>query len=161
MKHSQEFSEFECPIDKLGVWAEGIIASRPRDFEIGENYLRRWWVVPRNFYANVYLHEMTGNDDDRAMHDHPWANTSLVIKGGYLEHTPEGVFERREGDVVERAATALHRLELLPGVERTLSLFLTGPKVREWGFQTAQGWVHYKDFIEIHGERSYARRLAA
>ncbi len=151
------YSEFECDIDALGRWAEGIIASRPRDFEIGTNYLRRWWVVPRNYYANVYLHEIVGNDDDRAMHDHPWENTSVIIKGGFIEHQPEGIFERHVGDTVHRQAVQLHRLELLPGVERTLSLFFTGPKVREWGFQTADGWVHYRDFVEIHGERSYAK----
>lgn len=150
-------SEFSVDIAGMQRWAEGIIASRPRDFEIGENYLRRWWVVPRNYFANVYLHEMLGPDDDRAMHDHPWDNTSVVISGGYLEHTPDGVFERREGDVVHRPATALHRLELLPGVDRTISLFITGPKVRDWGFQTEAGWVHYKDFVEIHGERSFKR----
>ena len=80
------------------------------------------------------------------MHDHPWANVSVIIRGGYIEHTPEGVFERHEGDVIERAATALHRLELLPGISRTISLFSTGPKVREWGFACPQGWVHWKDF---------------
>lgn len=149
--------EFNCDIDAMGRWAEGIIASRPRDFEIGVNYLRRWWVVPRNYFSNVYLHEVVGDDDDRAMHDHPWDNTSVIIKGGYIEHTPEGVFERRAGDTVFRPAASLHRLEMLPGVDRTLSLFFTGPKVREWGFQTPEGWVHYKEFVEIHGERSYTK----
>jgi quercetin dioxygenase-like cupin family protein len=160
MSKNSGYSEFTCEMPQLRQWAEGIMVSRPRDFEIGHNYLKRWWVVPRNQFANVYLHEVTGPDDDRAMHDHPWMNTSVIISGGYIEHTPEGVFERHEGDVITRPAEALHRLELLPGVERTISLFFTGPRVREWGFMTDHGWVHYKEFIEIHGERSYVKEHA-
>lgn len=133
-------------LEDMQAWADAIMASRAEDFEIGENYIRRWWIVPRNSFSNLYLHEMSGPDDDRAMHDHPWANVSVIIRGGYIEHTPAGVFERHEGDVIERAATALHRLELLPGISRTISLFSTGPKVREWGFACRQGWVHWKDF---------------
>ena len=133
----------------MQAWADAVMASRPEDFEIGENYIRRWWIVPRNSFANLYLHEMTGPDDDRAMHDHPWSNVSVILRGGYVEHTPDGVFERHEGDVVERAAGALHRLELLPGVSRTISLFSTGPKIREWGFACPQGWVHWEDFCAL------------
>jgi hypothetical protein len=36
-------------------------------------------------------------------------------------------------------------LEILPG-ERAVSLFMTGPKVREWGFACPKGWVHWRDF---------------
>ena len=154
-------SEFNCELPEMQMWADGLMVSRPRDFEIGVNYLRRWWVIPRNPFSNVYLHEMLGPDDDRAMHDHPWLNTSVVIRGGYLEHTPEGVFERTEGQVIHREPTQLHRLELLPGVERTVSLFVTGPKVRKWGFQTADGWVPYDEFVEIFGDRSWPKEQAA
>jgi len=118
---------------------------RAPDFVIGDDYLRRWWVVPRNEFCSVYLHEILHSDDDRALHDHPWANTSFIISGGYIEHTPEGSFERKAGDVVERSGESLHRLEVRPG-ESAITLFLTGPRVREWGFQCPKGWVHWKDF---------------
>ena len=122
------------------------MASRPPDFVIGDNYLRRWWVIPRNPFCNVYLHDIRKSDDDRALHDHPWSNISVLLMGQYFEHTPEGILRRYQGDVVERPADALHRLEVLPG-ERTVSLFITGPKVREWGFACGQGWVHWRDFV--------------
>ncbi|CAN0516096.1 unnamed protein product, partial [Scytosiphon promiscuus] len=34
------------------------------------------------------------------------------------------------------------------------SLFITGPKYREWGFRTAGGWMHWKEFtgFESRGE---------
>lgn len=133
-------------IADLQAWASGIMEREP-DFIIGANYIRRWWVIPRNAFCNVYLHDILHSDDDRAMHDHPWANTSLLIAGSYIEHTPEGTFTRTAGQVIERAADALHRLEVIPG-QRAISLFMTGPTVREWGFACPKGWVPWRDFVD-------------
>lgn len=134
----------------MEAWARGLMASRPPDYDIGPGYLRRWWVVPRNAWCNVYLHDFGRSDDDRALHDHPWVNTSFVIAGRYIEHTPEGSFVREAGAVVNREATALHRVELFPGT-RALTLFMTGPMVREWGFACPQGWVHWEKFTDPTG----------
>ena len=130
--------------------AEKIMASRPPDFVIGPHrnppYIRRWWVIPRNRWFNIYLHEVQQDDDDRALHDHPWVNMSYVVEGGYNEVTPKGVFPLHVGGVRFRRPTALHRLKLI-GHKRTVTFFITGPKVREWGFQTPQGWIWWKDFV--------------
>ncbi len=134
-------------IAEMQKWAAGLMASRKPDFIIGDDYLRRWWVVPRNPFCSVYLHEILHSDDDRALHDHPWDNTSVVLDGGYIEHTPEGVFERGAGDVVSRSATSLHRLEVSEG-GRAVTLFLTGPRVREWGFECPQGWRVWTEFVD-------------
>lgn len=133
-------------LGEMQAWAAGVMERAP-DFVIGDDYLRRWWLVPRNEQCNVYLHEIRRSDDDRALHDHPWANSSYVIAGCYLEHTPEGAFLRTAGQVVTRTAETLHRLELLPG-KRAVSLFITGPKVREWGFACPQGWRHWRIFTD-------------
>lgn len=132
----------------MAAWARRTMQSRFADVTIGPSsnpYLRRWWLVPRNEFANVYLHEILRSDDDRAMHDHPWGNMSFILEGGYREHTPDGVFIRRAGYVGYREATDRHRLEVLPG-ERALTLFYTGPKVRDWGFWCPQGFVPWQDF---------------
>lgn len=137
-------------LPEMQAWAESLMASRKFDFAIGgeaDPYILRWWVLPRNPWLNQYLHDIRRSDDDRALHDHPWPNTSLLIFGSYIEHTPEGSFVRKAGDVIHRPATAQHRLEVIPG-ERAISLFATGPKVREWGFACPQGWVHWKDFSD-------------
>lgn len=135
-------------IEGLKLWAADVMRRGP-DFVIGDNYLRRWWVVPRNPFMNVYLHEILKSDDDRAPHDHPWANTSLLIEGSYLEVTPVGTYERVAGDVVTRKATDSHRLEIPQG-GRAVSLFVTGPKIREWGFHCPQGWRPWQDFSAPH-----------
>jgi hypothetical protein len=134
-------------LSDMQAWAADQMRRAP-DFVIGEPdapYMRRWWIVPRNEQQNVYLHEILRDDDDRALHDHPWANTSYLLIGSYREITPEGVFIRKAGDVVTRPAEALHRLEMIGG-EPCVSLFFTGPKVREWGFDCPKGWVHWRDF---------------
>jgi hypothetical protein len=133
---------------------------RPPDFVIGspENpYLLRWWIIPRNRWFNIYLHQIRRSDDDRALHDHPWWNISIVLKGGYEEVTPcflEGCKGtdtrwRGPGSVIFRRATAAHRL-VIPardGAQRFCwSLFITGRRVREWGFHCPHGWRDWRVF---------------
>lgn len=129
------FVDNYATLAEMQEWADSVMTSRPPDFTIGGDYMQRWFVIPRNDGPNVYLHRTLRSDDDRALHDHPWDNTSYVLQGGYREITPEhpeGVI-RRPGDIVVRQATSRHRLVLIPG-QVNVSLFVTGPKVRDWGF---------------------------
>lgn len=142
-------------LQDMQQWARWYMTSRVPDFVIGKagqvpDYLHRWWVVPRNPFMNVYLHRVMRSDDDRALHDHPWDNTSLIINGSYLEITPDGEFQRNPGDIVTRPASALHRL-VVPDGEECISLFLTGPKIRTWGFQCPNGWKPWRDFEHDNG----------
>lgn len=133
--------------EQMRAWALVLMASRDPDFIIGDNYLRRWWIIPRNEQCNVYLHEILVSDDDRALHDHPWQNTSMVLDGAYIEHTPQGSFLRETGSIVTRQATDAHRLEIPPG-GRAVSLFITGPKIRDWGFHCPKGWRIWTEFVD-------------
>ena len=129
------FAHEYATIEDLSRWADSVMSSRPADFVIGGDYLERWYVVPRSGFCNVYLHRFRRGDDDRALHDHPWDNTSVVISGRYVEVTPEGEFLREAGAVISRPATARHRVVLLPDDNwPVVTLFFTGPKVRDWGF---------------------------
>jgi len=132
------------------IWPRFLTFPRPADFVIGphENpYLLRWWIIPRNRWLNIYLHEFRTSDDDRALHDHPWINLSCVLKGKYLEWMPDGEWRIcRPFRPVVRHADALHRVELIDG-KHVWSLFITGPVVREWGFACPKGWKHWKDFV--------------
>jgi hypothetical protein len=133
-----------------------IMAARKPDFIIGtkeDPYLIRWWVIPRNKLFNIYLHEIVRDDDDRALHDHPWVNLSYLLEGSYTEVTiaAGGINHRavlRAGDWRFRRSTAAHRLEL-DHSSRVLSLFITGPRIREWGFHCHKGWRHFKEFVAI------------
>lgn len=154
------------------------ITRRPPDVIIGgadAPYLRRWHVLPRNRIFNLYLHHFLRDDDDRALHDHPWAWCSLVLAGGYYEHTiaAGGIHRRRwrpAGSVRISGPRRAHRIELhkhwvtRPGTVRDgadvsqitqhqtvtcFTLFATGPTVRNWGFHCPQrGWVPWQDFTD-------------
>lgn len=135
-------------------WLVTHVASRRvPDFVVGEPanpYLRRWWLIPRNRCFNVYLHEFLRSDDDRALHDHPWAWLSVLLTGSYEEHTiaAGGVRHRRTyrcGSVRVHGARFAHRLDVQA---RCWTLFLTGPKVRTWGFHCPHGWVPWRKFTD-------------
>lgn len=130
------------------------ITRRPPNFVIGGHerpYMRRWFVIPRNRWFNIYLHEFLRSDDDRALHDHPWVNCSFLLRGCYVEHTISagGIHHRRVltagGARVRLSGKQAHRIELHAGPCWTL--FITGPRYREWGFHCEQaGWVHWERF---------------
>jgi hypothetical protein len=140
---------------RLDRWARERVHGRDPDFVIGgldDPYMLRWWVLPRNRWFNIYLHRILRSDDDRALHDHPWPNASIVVRGRYVEHTIQagGVHHmtlRGAGDVVGRGPRAAHRLEVLPG-DPAMTIFVTGPILRHWGFHCPEaGWRHWKDFV--------------
>lgn len=152
--------------------------SRPPDFFIGPKehpYMHRWWVVPRNPWLNIYLHKVLRSDDDRALHDHPWWNVSVVLRTGYFEVVPfvseirgsisaDLPYQQRRlwrgpGSVVFRRAEQPHRLEI-PGAlsPPTWTLFITGPRCREWGFHCPKGWRHWREYVlEVPGGNEIGR----
>lgn len=156
----------------------------------GGAYLQRWYITPwrhwqtrmrnraqrvptraRRFAAwaagllpNLYLHQFLRDDDDRALHDHPSWAASLILDGGYIEHTIDagGIHRRRRylAGALRLLPTAhAHRIELPKercwiagrGIVRASipcwTLFLMGPTVRAWGFHCPQrGWVPWQEF---------------
>lgn len=168
-----------------------VATKRKPDFIVGgiENpYLYRWYLTPWSRYdrrkppawaeitkrllPNVYLHQFLRSDDDRALHDHPWFNHSLILQGSYIEETIhaggiKGRIRRNAGDWKVRSPWASHRVELLKfngedAVRYGISgkeipcwtLFSTSPRVREWGFHCPdQGWVIWTKFTSTddHG----------
>lgn len=142
---------------------------RPPDLVIAPaghgEYLFRWHVVPRNREANVYFHIQTASDPERPLHDHPWDSTSVILAGGYDEiinempmvsKVHERTMQRMPGDVIHRPAQWAHRLILPTAVPYSMSLFSTGPKVRDWGFWTQEGFVPYNDMtVETDGKSQW------
>lgn len=146
--------------------------AREPDFIVGgkdDPYMLRWWIIPRNPLFNIYLHKFMRDDEDRALHDHPWVSLSLVIKGAYIEHLSGG--RKRfcgQWSLIPRWAKHRHRIELLKdyyfkgrtgssAIEpKTMyatkgrpawTIFITGPVVRRWGFW-CEGWrfVPWREF---------------
>ncbi|WP_428485976.1 hypothetical protein [Rhodopila sp.] len=131
------------------------VLARPPDVMIGgpdTPYLRRWWIIPRNRWCNLYLHHFLRSDDDRALHDHPWASLSILLRGRYREHLVTGpgkltVRLRRPFRPILRRAVTAHRVALIDD-QPVWTLFITGPRRREWGFLCPNGWRHWKAFTD-------------
>lgn len=127
---------------------------RPPDFIIGEKenpYLLRWWVIPRNRWFNIYLHKFLRDDDDRALHSHPWPFASFMLRGSYIEMLPgDRAILRRAGSIAFRRASHQHRVELLRIKDGKRipcwTLVVTGPRVQTWGFFCPKGFVPWYEF---------------
>lgn len=133
------------------------IYKRPPDFVVGgteNSYMLRWWLIPRNKFFNIYVHMFLRDDDDRALHDHPWASLSLLCRGTLLEvYQDEAKLEHSKhitvGEWTYRSATHAHRIVVPVQNYTPVTIFITGPRIREWGFHCKQGWKHWKDFCGI------------
>ena len=146
-------------------WFIRLLSGRPH-IEIGgylegdrvaDVYLRRWYLIPRNRVLNIYLHQFLRDDDDRALHDHPWDSLSILVRGQYEECVDvwPGALAR-EGRmpiwkqfsapaVIRRSAEHSHRIQLIDG-KPAWTLLITGPKRRKWGFWCPKGFVPWDAF---------------
>jgi len=134
------------------------------DRQTGEDYLHRYYLFLKDrkyFPFNVTLHKIVRSDDP-IMHDHPWPYLTIVLKGGYWEHTPvfndegkmfaEFSVWRGPGSIIKRGASEFHWLELDEEVGPATTLFFMGKQQREWGFlvQAKKGmhrWVKWTDYL--------------
>lgn len=91
----------------------------------------------------IYLHQLCRSDIERHFHDHPWAFVSIILRGGYTEHTPQGSTAYGAGSVLVRPARWQHKLQM---DDVTWTLVIRFPKVRRWGFITERGWVHWDQY---------------
>ena len=121
-----------------------------------------------NRLFNLFLHNILLSDEE-VYHDHPWWYIALILKGGYYEHTPNGVFWRGPGSIRFAKANSLHYVKLpqdepwfgvpnlrRPNKDETWTLFFHGPRQRKWGFidPISKSWVDWETWIK-------ARRASA
>lgn len=131
------------------------IKNRPPDFTVGKAYLKRWWILPRNKFLNIYYHNFKMSDDPRWLHDHEYINLSFLLEGEYLEHLESGIHHRKTGNFIIRLPSTLHRIELLQKngkPQETWTLFITAPRVRKWGFMVNNQWLDHETFLKLYGE---------
>lgn len=129
-----------------------------------EVYMERYFLF-KSRLLSVYLHHFLRSDTDRALHDHPWDFLTIILSGGYWEHTPHPsnpwpVTRRRwhgPGSILFRRATHRHYVEL-PKVGSwasfapilrpeipAITLCVVGVKWREWGFILPEGWTAFRE----------------
>jgi len=124
-----------------------------------EPYLERYYVFLKDrtwFPFNVFVHKFLKSDPDD-VHDHPWPYATLILKGGYYEWIPQfntdGIKSceirlwRGPGHFRICKPNSYHRIELKEGVT-AWTLFMPGPKKREWGFLVDNKWIPNDDYLK-------------
>jgi len=132
------------------------------DRRTGADYMHRYYLFLKDrqkFPFNFVLHKIVKSDDP-IFHDHPWGYLTIILCGGYWEHTP--VFDkdgaivsetrkwRGPGSIIKRSANDYHWLELDNGKPVT-TLFFMGNQEREWGFliedMSKYKWVTHNEYL--------------
>jgi hypothetical protein len=127
------------------------------DRQSNEDYMHRYYLLFKdrvNFPVNLLLHKIVRSDDP-VYHDHPWSYTTIVLKGGYWEHTPEffqgkvvadRIVWRGPGSVISREAREFHWLELDDN-QPAVTLFIPKKRKRDWGFLVNNEWVIHTEYL--------------
>lgn len=142
----------------LAIWLAWVDANRLEIRQGGELYLTRWHLWRHGF--KVFVHRIHRPDSDRDPHNHPWPwGLSLILWGGYTElrvTRPELEGQPRVGVSLGQVNRwefgpvrwlnwigrgVYHRITWV--APNTWTLFLAGPRSREWGFWTDRGHVPY------------------
>ena len=140
-------------LDRLG--RKRIVMDRVEN----EPYLERYYLFLREreqFPFNVFLHKFLKSDPDD-VHDHPWPYATLILKGGYWEWIPHfdtvgrktGEYQvwRGPGHFRISKANSYHRIELDPDIT-AWTLFMPGPKQRDWGFLVKNKWIQWEQYLK-------------
>ncbi len=96
-------------------------------------YMYRWAFLFMGY--GIRLHHWVASDDQRHFHDHPWWMLVIILWGGYLDISPDGVDLVGPGSV--RFRPAVHRHTVAVFDQGCWSLLLTGRPARHWGFYVA------------------------
>jgi hypothetical protein len=94
------------------------------------------WVLNLGLFA-LRVHHFVRSDDKRHFHDHGWWFLTFVLKGSYVDVSPDGRDQLSRGSIRFRKATHKHYVEVPQGGVWTF--LITGPSRRNWGF-----WVDGK-----------------
>lgn len=112
--------------------------------ECGSPYLIRLTMF--SFFGwELKLHIFLRSDADEELHDHPWNFWSWVLIGEYAEITPIGYTIRKRWSFAYRRAEWRHRVICEKPV---VTLVLTAPKSREWGFWRRSKFIPWREFVD-------------
>lgn len=168
MQPVEKLTDWKCTATSEGL-ADALIAKAKEnpyfhltDRETGEVYMERYWLrKPDEKGGNgIRIHHTMRSDMDRALHDHPWPSTSIILKGGFFEILPRNQGQnpsmdavefdriwRAPGDVVSRSASDRHRLEI-PDGQSCWTMFVMGEWEKDWGFYDVENhFVYWREYL--------------
>lgn len=147
-------------LDQIG--RKRIVLDRTSD----EPYLERYYLFLRDrqqFPFNVFLHKFLKGDPDD-VHDHPWPYVTVILKGGYYEWVPEfdsqgnriseTRYWRGPGHIRLSRSASYHRIELKSNIT-AWTLFMPGPKKKDWGFLVDNRWIQHEQYLKQRCEAAH------
>src|SRR5256885_1002755 len=112
---------------RLLFWVDVEMIGEDSRAELGPLLVR--YEILHTRWLRIYVHHLMRSDAERHLHDHPWSFVSIILRGGYREHTPDGARDYKAGSILFRPATWLHKLELQ---QPAWTLVIATSTVRQW-----------------------------
>lgn len=103
-----------------------------------------WWNLSWLLEGEYIEHTAVRPPREGVMSEehYEWRWEEALKPGGPRKQT-----HRKAGQIAFRGAKTAHRIQLMPtikGHEKSMwSLFITGPKIRVWGFWCREGWIAF------------------
>jgi hypothetical protein len=120
--------------------------------DVDSEYITRLHVVKTPWWA-ICVHWINKPDPEPYLHDHPVSFLSVILRGGYSEKVGIGILSDPWEHVfkIERRnwfnwVPSSHKHTICAVDPNTVTLCFMGPKTREWGFTTPDGWKFWKDY---------------
>lgn len=132
-------------------------------------YLIRYYVL-KSRWCNIFIHQFLRSDRDD-LHDHPWNFCTYLVSGSYTEkmrvyaHNSDGSYLSYHDDLTRRTtesnrfvfrkATDQHQVIVDQDLKEkdkdkaALTLFISGPTKREWGFIKDNKWVEWREYLGL------------
>lgn len=134
---------------------------------VDNEFITRLHIIKTPWFA-IALHWIHKPDPEPFLHDHPVTFLSIILRGWYEEtrtypnHTgprsdqPGSPFD---SGIIHRwfnfiRATSEDRHTITSCDPRTVTLCFMGPKLRDWGYHTDKGWVHWKEYAHAKYRQS-------
>lgn len=125
----------------------------------GKLHFRRWRIIELPWFR-VYLHCIEESDQDAHQHNHPWNYLSLILRGGYVEHSTKWDLEGKPlawrtkfctpGMFVRHSRSDTHKLSVI--VKPTWTLVMCFGKHNVWGYRTEAGFVDHITYRKLKNE---------
>ena len=131
-----------------------------RDEGSGEPYLTRWHLFKCRWFR-IFLHQIHRPDKDRHLHNHPWPwAVSFVLGGGYKEISTK-YLECTSLDAKSYKAPTINVLNglmyhrIVKVLPNTFTLFIAGPRTRDWGFNVDGEHVPSRTYLGLPPDHNF------
>lgn len=135
------FDRFADRIIRCAKGKPSLVARR----QDGKVFMRCWQPAPL-----IHIHQIVRSDDS-VFHDHEWDFASLILRGGYVEVTPDSCRLYAAGSIRFMRADRWHFIKLEDGM--AWSLVITGPRRQHMGFLVDGVKYSAQDYLQRRARR--------